>query len=216
MSHTVLGRTAAHDRGQRRRERLLETGERVFGRRGFDGCRMAEIAEEADCAVGTLYHWFESKEGLFRAVQARLCERALQRIEWTISAERLADCDSSQVVARFVEMMVRGYERDTGILLAIALRLRDEPALRPRMKELTYRATALLAERLEERDASVGHSDPDLAVAAVVQFVIGTLQNALINDPGPLHVGDAPLRRELTRMACAYLGMAEPESRATS
>lgn len=44
------------------REAILAAAERVFTRSGFRATRMADIAGEAEVAVGTLYNYFESKE----------------------------------------------------------------------------------------------------------------------------------------------------------
>jgi AcrR family transcriptional regulator len=43
------------------RQRILETAERLFSERGFDGVTVDDIAEEADIARRSFYHHFESK-----------------------------------------------------------------------------------------------------------------------------------------------------------
>ncbi len=61
-------------REQKRRElEILEAAERVIALHGFHGAGMAEIAREAEYAVGTLYNLFESKEALYERL---LLERA--------------------------------------------------------------------------------------------------------------------------------------------
>ena len=60
-------------RGRRRnpaasRERLLRAGVKLFSARGPDGATVAMIAREARLNRRMLYHYFESKEGLYRAV----------------------------------------------------------------------------------------------------------------------------------------------------
>ncbi len=63
---------AAGSRTERRREReraqrraeILAAAERVFARGGYQAATMAQIAQAAEFAVGTLYNFFPSKEAL--------------------------------------------------------------------------------------------------------------------------------------------------------
>lgn len=55
-------------RGRRTRARLLEAGKAVFERDGFLNARVTDIAAEADVSHGAFYHYFESKEMLFREI----------------------------------------------------------------------------------------------------------------------------------------------------
>ena len=57
-------------KGERTRARLVEAAKRVFERDGFLEARIVDIAEAANIAPGTFYHYFESKEELFREVAA--------------------------------------------------------------------------------------------------------------------------------------------------
>lgn len=50
---------------------ILEAGERVFARTGFNGATMAEIAEEAGLPKANLHYYFGSKQELYAAVLAR-------------------------------------------------------------------------------------------------------------------------------------------------
>jgi TetR/AcrR family transcriptional regulator len=47
---------------------ILEAARKVFHRRGMDGARMQEIAEEAGLSQALLHYYFRSKEKLFEAV----------------------------------------------------------------------------------------------------------------------------------------------------
>jgi AcrR family transcriptional regulator len=64
------------NRGRLTRQRLLVAGKRVFERDGFLQARVADIAAEAGVSHGSFYHYFDSKESIFRviaeAVEVRL------------------------------------------------------------------------------------------------------------------------------------------------
>ena len=48
--------------GSDRRRQILDAAVKVFARRGFNQCRVADIADEAGVAYGLLYHYFRSKD----------------------------------------------------------------------------------------------------------------------------------------------------------
>ena len=55
-------------RGQRTRARLLAAAKTVFERDGFLDARITDIAAAADVSHGAFYHYFESKEEIFREI----------------------------------------------------------------------------------------------------------------------------------------------------
>jgi len=71
----------ARSSGRRRRdpeasrERLLLAGVKLFAERGPDGVSVEAIAREAGLNRRMLYHYFESKDGLYRAVIRHAYER---------------------------------------------------------------------------------------------------------------------------------------------
>lgn len=57
------------------RARVLDAAEELFGRKGFDGVRLREIAERAGATVPLLCHHFKDKETLYAATIDRALER---------------------------------------------------------------------------------------------------------------------------------------------
>ena len=62
-------------KGVRTRARLVDAAKQVFERDGFLEARIADIADTADLAPGSFYHYFESKEQIFREVAQNQEER---------------------------------------------------------------------------------------------------------------------------------------------
>ncbi len=62
-------------KGAATRLRLLEAAKRVFERDGFLEARIVDIAEAAQLAPGSFYHYFDSKEQIFREVAQAQEER---------------------------------------------------------------------------------------------------------------------------------------------
>ncbi|WP_168879345.1 TetR family transcriptional regulator C-terminal domain-containing protein [Rhizobium sp. P28RR-XV] len=72
-----MARTA-RDQEERIRERnrrlILKAGIDVFSRKGFDGTRIAEIAEKSGLPKANVYYYFSSKEEIYTAIVAHLIE----------------------------------------------------------------------------------------------------------------------------------------------
>jgi AcrR family transcriptional regulator len=62
-------------KGAKTRARLLDAAKEVFERDGFLEARITDIAEQAGVSHGSFYHYFESKEEIFREVAEVLQER---------------------------------------------------------------------------------------------------------------------------------------------
>lgn len=57
---------------QARRDEILAAARQVFATRGFRGTTIADIADAAGIALGTIYLYFESKDDVFAALNAEL------------------------------------------------------------------------------------------------------------------------------------------------
>jgi AcrR family transcriptional regulator len=55
-------------KGERTRTRLIQAAKDVFERSGFLDARIVDISEAANVAFGTFYHYFDSKEEVFREI----------------------------------------------------------------------------------------------------------------------------------------------------
>jgi AcrR family transcriptional regulator len=50
------------------RAKIIATARRLFAERGFNGCNVSEIAQQAGMSQGNIYWHFPSKEAIFQAV----------------------------------------------------------------------------------------------------------------------------------------------------
>ena len=60
-------------------ERILQKAEQVFGRFGYDGASLRQIAEAAGVPVALVSYHFGSKDGLYRAVFNRRAPTVVQQ-----------------------------------------------------------------------------------------------------------------------------------------
>src|SRR4051812_39333850 len=66
---TVVAADRRERSRDKRRAMLLAAAGRILDRDGLSGLTMQAVAEEADCAVGTIYGYFPSKAALMAALQ---------------------------------------------------------------------------------------------------------------------------------------------------
>ena len=80
--------------------RILRAAKKEFAKHGLGGARVDEIAERADANKRMLYHYFGSKEGLFRTVleAAYLDIRSAER---KLNLEALSPSDALESLVRF-------------------------------------------------------------------------------------------------------------------
>jgi AcrR family transcriptional regulator len=50
------------------KDRLLHSGAVLFGQNGYAGVSVREICKHADTSMNMIHHYFESKEGLLKAI----------------------------------------------------------------------------------------------------------------------------------------------------
>jgi AcrR family transcriptional regulator len=88
------------------RERILDSAAKVFGQHGYRLTSMELVAQESGLTRQALYHHFESKEALFRAVVEAILEGACRAeqsaaLEQERAGKGLADILVAQLEARF-------------------------------------------------------------------------------------------------------------------
>ena len=92
------------------RERILDSAARIFGQYGYRLASMELVAQECGLTRQALYHHFDSKEALFRAVVEAVHEGALE-------AERSAAAREERAGKGLAEIMVAQLGARYGSLL---------------------------------------------------------------------------------------------------
>ena len=85
----TLPRRKARELAQRKVE-ILTVAERLFARKGFFKTSMAEIAQEAEFSVGSLYQFFPSKEAVYVALMEEKFEEYLALVQREVTGAKTA------------------------------------------------------------------------------------------------------------------------------
>ncbi len=152
------------------RDQLSDTATRIFMQRGFDGLRVAEVAQECGVSEKTVFNYFPTKEALL-----------LDRLETTMTALRtgLADPAVPPVTAALhildseLDGMTAAGDRDPVGWAEGHRRFGDlidaAPSLRAYRNDMMDRFVAVAAEMLAGRAAmAVEDPEPQIAAAALL------------------------------------------------
>lgn len=179
----------------------------LIERQGFEESRIVDIAERAGCSVGTFYHRFRDKAALFHALQEDFRRESVREADELLDPGRWEARPLSEVVDALAHYLVDGFRARRGFLRAALRQRMADPASWTAMRDSGMHLTGRFQELCRSRRDAIGHADPALAAGFAVQMMVGTLINAILNQPDPVRVDDPRLARELGVMARGYLAL---------
>lgn len=170
-----------------RREQILDAAMRVFAQKGFVGATNRDIAREAGITPGLIYHYFESKEAVFRAiVEARSPLHMLR----TLPTEALAQ--PPEVFLRFLVRRVLSIVEDEKFVQLIHMLLPElihNPALSPVGTKVLQQVVDFLSTYLTAKMESgeLRQTDPRQVAQVFLASVMGfVLRRQVMRDAGTL------------------------------
>ena len=145
-------------KGVQTRARLIDAAKVVFERDGFLEARISDIAEHAGLATGSFYHYFESKEQIFREV----AEAQEERLTAPATDESNGAGDTpSERIGRANRRYLERY-RDEAALMGVIEQVSryDEPVNAARMATMKHFVER--AERAIRQLQADGQANPRL------------------------------------------------------
>jgi len=195
-------------RSREARDRLLQAGDRVFAKLGYDAAHVSDIATAAGCSVGSFYRRFRDKEAFFNALHHRFTERNLENSARFFALPDWQQQPTSVMVRSLIEATAHIMKRNQGFFRALFQRSLAGAGADywPRMRAGTQKQGELLAQFLAMRGQGTHENLPQACVFAL-RAVDGALVHRMLND-GP-YAEEEIVIDALTRMALAYLGVAD-------
>lgn len=192
---------ALQSRSRATRARILAAAEEIFAENGYDGARLSDIAQRADCSVGAVYFRFKDKSALFLAIAETFAEDERARAGGILSAAKGRDW--APIVRRFVADTSENFRRHKGLFRAIVERGIDHPQVMSTIfalrEEFADRLIAELAGDTKTND------ELSLSVRVMTQMVYGFLLAGVLNPRSPTRINDATAIAELANACIAYL-----------
>jgi TetR/AcrR family fatty acid metabolism transcriptional regulator len=194
-----------------RRRAILRAAVDVFAKKGYHGCRIADVAKEAKVAYGLVYHYFHNKEELLQSVFDLAWGGFVSRMREAAGA----DAPLHEQIHRICEVAFEAYHVDPRGVRVIILEIARSPAGSQVNRESIFAELMALAEQMFTRAQARGELRADLSPSLCAALLIGALEMSLTalvagripkGDPSPLtsarqQLGDTLLRGFLTPAA---------------
>jgi AcrR family transcriptional regulator len=163
---------------------------------------LAELSIEALCAkvgvtVGAFYSRFESKEAYFNALIELAARDGASRLA-RLTDEPLAAAPLAELCRLLVNGIIGWIRNHEGVLRAALQHDDTRPDRWTTFKGLARASAAHATPPLLRAMGKGRKATKTRSIAFSFQVVLGTLVNAILNDPGPLSIHDREMEVRLT------------------
>jgi AcrR family transcriptional regulator len=194
---------------------LLQAGAEMLRTHSLAELSIEALCRQVGATVGAFYSRFESKDAYFNALMALAAQDGESRLSRMKQDNRLADADLAELSRLLVRGTIGWMRKHEGVLRATLQHDDTRPDRWSTFKELA-RANVANATPILLQVMGAGRKAAKTRVIAFgFQVVLGTLVNAILNDPGPLSIHDGELEERLANCLLLLLQaeMAENGSR---
>jgi AcrR family transcriptional regulator len=156
-------------KGIETRARLVAAAKEVFERDGFLDARISDIAEHAGLSHGSFYHYFESKEEVFREVAAGVEERLREPL-YSVILDSSSTAPPFERIHEGIRRNLEAYRDEARIMGVIEQVSRFDDDLRASRHERHHVSSAQIADsirRLQRHGLADEQLDPDIAAAGL-------------------------------------------------
>jgi TetR/AcrR family transcriptional regulator, fatty acid metabolism regulator protein len=186
-----------------RRRQILDAAVRAFAKRGYEACRVGDVATEAGVAYGLVYHYFHSKEELLETI---FRETWTQMLGTFGEIEELGEPPREQL-RKVVALVLRTWKRDPDLVRVLVREVTRTPHLQSEITEIQGALDAL--ERIIKRGQEDGAFRRDVDARLAGWILYGALEEILTGwVMGQLPGGDedvASAERTLVDLVCGGL-----------
>lgn len=181
-----------------RRERILLAASALIVRSGLQ-FSMAEVAKEAGVAIGSIYHYFQSKEDMVQAIYARLTDRIVE----AVVVDHAPETPHADRVRRYIDDYIAFIigDPDQAVLFEY---LSSVPPMQPGELLRVFEPVTSFTTRLMTEAHAAGVLK-DFSPADLGAFLGGGIRNTLKWQRSAAHVPDAAERRRIAAMCWAAI-----------
>lgn len=184
MATKRVTKLARSEREAERRKTILRAAVEVFSRKGFQGCRIADVAREAGVAYGLVYHYFKDKDELLGSVFESGWHAFLARVQAALSEQT----DFESRVRSVVNVAFEAYRRDPRGVKVLILEVGRSPSGGAVNRGSAFTGVIELAAAMfadaQDRGEMAKHLDPKLTAAlffgaiemGLTTFVVGLME----------------------------------------
>jgi TetR/AcrR family transcriptional regulator, fatty acid metabolism regulator protein len=159
-----------------KRRAILHAAVHVFAEKGYQGCRIADVARAAHVAYGLVYHYFRNKDELLESVFAE---------QWAILMNAIQAIDEGPGTAADKIAGIYGFVFDVYKTAPSAVRVlilevtRTTHALRAGSTRETFERAVQLVADVVRQGQGRGELKPDLDPIVAATAILGALELAV-------------------------------------
>jgi len=196
---------AVQQRARATRDAMLSVGRALLRERDFDAISIADLATANGLSVGSFYGRFRDKASFFALLQQQVTEEWLERGREVLAPARRGERDPRGIVAEVCTTFVDVMRRDAGFVRASLMHASTHPGSWTPIRQTGGVFIAEVAAVLGPLLVHLAPEQREPRVGFAMQMMFGIGVNAVLNDPGPIHLADNRLERELARALAGYL-----------
>jgi TetR/AcrR family fatty acid metabolism transcriptional regulator len=170
------GRRSAPATEPEKRRAILHAAVRVFAEKGYQGCRIADVARAAHVAYGLVYHYFRNKDELLESVFAE---------QWAILINAIRAIDEGPGSAADKLAGIYGFVFDVYKTAPAAVRVlilevtRTTHALRAGSTRETFETAVQLVADVVRQGQERGELRRDVEPVVAASAILGALELAV-------------------------------------
>jgi TetR/AcrR family fatty acid metabolism transcriptional regulator len=166
----------AADAGSRegdRRRTILRAAIDVFARKGYHGCRIADVAKEAGVAYGLVYHYFKNKDELLETV----FEACWSGFSTRVRALAEAEGPLAEKLRRITDVVFEAYRVDPRAVKVLVVEVARSPVGRLNHQS-AFKDTIELCVQMLTRAQAAGELRAEVDPQLSAMLLFGTIEMA--------------------------------------
>ncbi|MDY7225150.1 TetR/AcrR family transcriptional regulator [Hyalangium rubrum] len=172
MSQQQSSKTAeAGAREGDRRRTILRAAIDVFARKGYHGCRIADVAKEAGVAYGLVYHYFKNKDELLETVFDACWSGFFTRVQAISEGEGTL----AQKLQRITDVVFEAFRVDPRAVKVLVVEVARSPVGRVN-RQTAFSDTLKLCSDMLVRAQAAGELREDVDPRLSAMLLFGTIE----------------------------------------
>ncbi len=171
MSRTCYTAAMARSKDEQKRSAIQQTAKALFARDGFYNTSIQDIVHESGLSVGTIYNYFDNKDGIVRSIVEEGWEVFRDRLRLAVADSADTETALAVVIDRFVPKLLEDVDLIT-ILLTEAV---EHTGIETKLGELRDLIGPLIAAT-----PAVGELSRTELETSIMVYFVGILDSARI------------------------------------
>jgi TetR/AcrR family fatty acid metabolism transcriptional regulator len=158
-----------------RRRTILRAAIDVFARKGYHGCRIADVAREAGVAYGLVYHYFKNKDELLETVFETGWSGFVARMRTVAESEGSLE----EKVRGVTHVAFEAYRVDPRAVKVLILEIARSPAGSRVNRQTAFTDMIRLSAEMFSRAQVAGELRPDVDPLLAASVLFGAIEMGL-------------------------------------